>query len=145
MSHAPCSGRPVSSAETVPVELLELRERVQAQPSEVRAALEPLVEEVLEHAKFRHRVLTVARDAVELAAGVDRVELALGVDHEHGRDGVDPPGAGELALPALALVVLGPGDVVFFDVLLERVEAAVFLRLVEADADELDALVLVLG
>jgi hypothetical protein len=65
MSHAPCSGRPVSSAETVPVELLELRERVLAQPSEVRAALEPLVEEVLEHAKFRHRVLTVARDALE--------------------------------------------------------------------------------
>jgi hypothetical protein len=63
MSHAPC--RPSPSGETVPAELLELQERVQAQPDEVRAELEPLVEQAMEHARFRSRVLTVARDALE--------------------------------------------------------------------------------
>jgi hypothetical protein len=53
------------TAEALPVELLELKERVLAQPSKVRAELEPLVEEVMEHARFRNRVLTVARDALE--------------------------------------------------------------------------------
>jgi hypothetical protein len=42
-----------------------LRERVQAQPREVRAELEPLVEEAMEQARFRSRVLTVARGALE--------------------------------------------------------------------------------
>src|SRR5271156_6769372 len=72
-------------------------------------------------------------DLLELAPGLDRVELALGVDHEHRRDGVDPPGAGEFTLPALTLVVLGPGDPVVLDVLLEAVQPALFLRLIEAD------------
>jgi hypothetical protein len=64
MSHD--TGRPGSvAAEPIPLELLELRERVQAQPREVRDELEPLVEEVVEHARFRDRVLTVARDALE--------------------------------------------------------------------------------
>jgi hypothetical protein len=63
MIHAPW--RPAPAGETVPAELLELRERVSAQPTEVRAALGPLVEEALEDARFRHRVLTVARDALE--------------------------------------------------------------------------------
>ena len=63
MSYAPC--RPSPAGETVPAELLELHERVQAQPEGVRAELEPLVEEAMEHARFRHRVLTVARDALE--------------------------------------------------------------------------------
>jgi hypothetical protein len=51
--------------ETLPAELLALRERVQTQTREVRAALGPLVEEVLEEALFRHRVLSVARGALE--------------------------------------------------------------------------------
>jgi len=51
--------------ETIPAELLELRERVLEQPTAVRAALAPLVEDALEDARFRHRVLTVARDALE--------------------------------------------------------------------------------
>jgi hypothetical protein len=63
MSIAPC--RPSSSGEPVPAELLELHERVQAQPEGVRAELEPLVEQAMEHALFRHRVLNVARDALE--------------------------------------------------------------------------------
>ena len=49
---------------------------------------------------------------LELAAGLDRVELAVGVDDEDAGDGVDAPGLGELALPAVALVVLRPGDLV---------------------------------
>jgi hypothetical protein len=52
-------------AETIPSELVELREKVRAQPSDVRAELEPLVDEVLEHARFRHRVMAVARGALE--------------------------------------------------------------------------------
>ena len=65
MNYASCHVRPASPGETVPIELRELQERVQAQPKEVRAALEPFVEEVMEHARFRHRVLAVARDALE--------------------------------------------------------------------------------
>lgn len=64
MNQAP--SRPSSPGrEIVPVELRELHERVQAQPTEVRAALEPLVEDVMEHALFRNRVLSVARGALE--------------------------------------------------------------------------------
>ena len=54
-----------STGETLPEELLALMERIRAQPREVRAELEPLVEEAMEHARFRHRVLNVARDALE--------------------------------------------------------------------------------
>lgn len=63
MSHAAC--RPMPGGETIPAELLELRERVLEQPTAVRAALGPLVEDAVEDARFRHRVLTVARDALE--------------------------------------------------------------------------------
>jgi hypothetical protein len=45
--------------------LLALRQRVQAQPSEVRAELEPIVDEALEEARFRGRILSVARNALE--------------------------------------------------------------------------------
>lgn len=58
-SSATAAGRPL------PVELVELRERVQAQPASVRAELEPMLDEVLEQAMFRGRVLSVARDALE--------------------------------------------------------------------------------
>jgi hypothetical protein len=64
MSHAPCrAALPVG--ETLPSELLELRQRVQEQPPEIRAELEPLVEEAMEHARFRSRILSVARGALE--------------------------------------------------------------------------------
>jgi hypothetical protein len=63
MIDIPCG--PWPAGETVPAELLELHERVQAQPEGVRAELEPLVEQAMEHALFRRRVLTVARDALE--------------------------------------------------------------------------------
>src|SRR5207302_249967 len=74
----------------------------------------------------------------ELAAGLDRVELAVGVDDEDGRDRVDPPRPGEVAVPVVALVVLRPGDLILGDELLEAVEPALLLGLVEADADKLD-------
>lgn len=51
--------------EPLPAELAELRDRVRALPPAVRAELEPVVAEVLEQSRFRGRVLTVARDALE--------------------------------------------------------------------------------
>jgi hypothetical protein len=51
--------------EPLPAELIALRERVLAQPTEVRAELEPIVDEALEEARFRGRVLSMARDALE--------------------------------------------------------------------------------
>lgn len=51
--------------EQVPTELIELKERIQGQPAAVRAELEPLIDEVMEHAMFRHRVMMIARDALE--------------------------------------------------------------------------------
>jgi hypothetical protein len=51
--------------ESYPAELVALRERIREQPADVRAELEPLIEEVLEHAQFRGRVLAIARDALE--------------------------------------------------------------------------------
>jgi hypothetical protein len=62
MSHAAFAE---TARETIPAELRELKERLQSQPARVRAELEPLMEQVLEDAMFRSRVLTVARDALE--------------------------------------------------------------------------------
>jgi hypothetical protein len=64
MSHTSCWTKP-TPGESVPTELVELRERVRSLPDAVREELEPVVEEVLEHARFRGRVLTVARGALE--------------------------------------------------------------------------------
>jgi hypothetical protein len=65
MSNSPTRAETPLSSDQLPAEILELKDRIEAQPPEVRAALEPLVDEVLEHARFRNRVLTVARDALE--------------------------------------------------------------------------------
>ena len=51
--------------EEVPTELVVLKERIQGQPPRVRAELEPLIDEVLEHAMFRNRVMLIARDALQ--------------------------------------------------------------------------------
>jgi hypothetical protein len=53
------------SADPLPSELLELRDRVRSLPPELRAELEPVVSGVLEHARFRDRILTDAREAIE--------------------------------------------------------------------------------
>jgi hypothetical protein len=62
----------VGGAEHVPTELRELKERIQGQPPMVRAELEPLIDEVMEHAMFRSRVMLIARDALQRF----RVDLA---------------------------------------------------------------------
>jgi hypothetical protein len=64
MSQTSCQDKR-SAAEPVPAELQELRERICAQPVEVRTELEPLIDEAVEHARFRGRVITLARDALE--------------------------------------------------------------------------------
>jgi hypothetical protein len=53
------------TGETLPAELVELLQRVQALPPRLRAELEPVIDEALEEARFRGRVLSVARDALE--------------------------------------------------------------------------------
>lgn len=58
--------------EKVPTELVELKERIQGQSPAVRAELEPLIDEVMEHAMFRSRVMLIARDALQRF----RVDLA---------------------------------------------------------------------
>lgn len=64
MSHAACPTGPTTD-ESLPSELVELWERVRTQPPEVREELEPFLDEVMEHARFRGRILSVAKDALE--------------------------------------------------------------------------------
>jgi nitric oxide reductase activation protein len=64
MSRIMCQEKaPVS--DHLPVELVELKERVLAQPAEIRAELEPLVDDALEDAHFRRQAMLLARDALE--------------------------------------------------------------------------------
>lgn len=49
----------------VPAELKALRDRVRALPSRARSEIEPLMNDVLEQAEYRSRVLAIARDALE--------------------------------------------------------------------------------
>jgi hypothetical protein len=50
--------------ELTPAELLHLRERVQELPPALRVKLEPYIDDAVEQAAFRARVLVVARDAM---------------------------------------------------------------------------------
>ena len=56
----------------MPSELVALKERILDQPLAVREELEPLIDEVMEHAVFRSRVMLIARDALQRF----RVDLA---------------------------------------------------------------------
>ena len=58
-------GEQVESTGQVPTELMALKGRIADQPPKVRAELEPLIDEVLEHAMFRSRVMLIARDALQ--------------------------------------------------------------------------------
>jgi len=49
----------------VPAELRALRDRIRALPVEARGEIEPLMNDVLEQAEYRRRVMTIARDALE--------------------------------------------------------------------------------
>lgn len=74
MSLATCSVMDSDSIDDqFPSELVALQECIQAQPESVRAELEPLIEGALEHAKFRQRVMTLARDALQRF----RLDLAM--------------------------------------------------------------------
>jgi hypothetical protein len=66
-------------AEQVPTELVELKERIQEQAPGVRAELEPLIDEVMEHAMFRSRVMLIARDALQRFR-VDMAALRLDLE-----------------------------------------------------------------
>jgi hypothetical protein len=63
----------------VPTELRELKERIQGQAPRVRAELEPLIDEVMEHAMFRSRVMLIARDALQQFR-VDMAALRLDLE-----------------------------------------------------------------
>jgi hypothetical protein len=56
----------------VPIELVALQDKIQRQPADVRETLQPLIDEVMEHAVFRSRVMLIACDALQRF----RVELA---------------------------------------------------------------------
>ena len=62
----------VPDSKQFPMELVALKERIADQPAAVREELEPLIDEVLEHAVFRSRVMLIARDALQRF----RVEMA---------------------------------------------------------------------
>ena len=65
MSPAPSTTASQQASDVMPAELVALRERVKALAAELRAELEPMVDEALEEARFRARVLSFARDALE--------------------------------------------------------------------------------
>ena len=73
------SVQPGVVTEQVPTELVELKERIQGQPPRVRAELEPLIDEVMEHAMFRSRVMMIARDALQQFR-VDMAALRLDLE-----------------------------------------------------------------
>ena len=54
-----------TDTDPVPSELVVLKQRIQEQPAPVRAELEPLIDDVMEHALFRSRVMLIAREALE--------------------------------------------------------------------------------
>jgi hypothetical protein len=65
MNRSDDEARAMTTAEQVPTELTTLKERILGQPGPVRAELEPLIDEVMEHALFRNRVMLIAREALE--------------------------------------------------------------------------------
>jgi hypothetical protein len=54
-----------SPCDDVPAELRTLAARVRSLPNEIRITLEPAVNDALEQAAFRARVLVLAREALE--------------------------------------------------------------------------------
>ena len=55
----------MSPSDDVPAELRNLAARVRSLPTEIRLSLEPAVNDALEQAAFRARVLILAREALE--------------------------------------------------------------------------------
>jgi hypothetical protein len=65
MSHALVDQTIQNSMGQYPSEMVALKERIADQPAPVRAELEPLIDEVLEHAMFRSRIMLIAREALQ--------------------------------------------------------------------------------
>ena len=65
--------------EQIPDELMVLKERIQGQSPRVRAELEPLIEEVMEDAIFRNRIMLIARDALQQFR-IDMASLRLDLE-----------------------------------------------------------------
>ncbi len=85
-SHTGESGGP-RSVGPLPTELVALKERIQDQPPSVRKELEPLIDEAVEHAVFRSRVMLIARDALQRFR-VDMAAMQFDLDaakNERGR------------------------------------------------------------
>lgn len=55
---------PGAGCESPPAELIELRHRIEALPRPLREELGPVVEQAIEEAGYRGRVLSIARDAL---------------------------------------------------------------------------------
>jgi hypothetical protein len=55
----------MTASDEMPTELVALKQRIQAQPPPIRAELEPLIDDVMEHAMFRNRVMLIAREALQ--------------------------------------------------------------------------------
>ena len=64
MSHASCR-LALPSGDPIPNELADLMERVRALSPAIRDELAPAVSEAIEQARFRSRILVVAKDALE--------------------------------------------------------------------------------
>jgi len=56
-----------------------LKGRIQDQPAQVRAELEPLIDEVVEHAVFRSRVMLIVREALQRFR-VDRAAMEFDLE-----------------------------------------------------------------
>lgn len=77
----------LGASDGVPPELLELMERVRRLPLELRRDLEPIVAEAQDHARFRGRVLAIARDAlVRLRLDLELARFDRDVSHRERRE-----------------------------------------------------------
>lgn len=87
MSYAPIRAeRP--PGESVPTELAELMARVRSLPPAIREDLAPAVAEAIEQARFRSRVLVVAREALErLKLELEMTRFDLEVTRRERDDG----------------------------------------------------------
>lgn len=60
----PGAPAPGVGCESPPAELIELRERIETLPRPLREELGPVVEQAIEEAGYRGRILSIARDAL---------------------------------------------------------------------------------
>jgi hypothetical protein len=73
--------------EDAPAELLLLRDRIDGLPPPIREALGPILEDALDQARFRGRVLSIARDAlVRLRLDLELARFDLDVTRQERED-----------------------------------------------------------